>query len=164
MNAQNNVFTISSPAFENYSPIPVKYCNKGVNGGENISIPFNWKYPPEGTKSFMLVIVDTHQIANNFIHWVVKDISPDVDSLPEGASNTDLMPEGSQELNSTYGIKGYHGPQPPEGSGKHPYETHFFALDESSIDLSIQPSWQNIREAVSNITINKAFYTGYFSR
>jgi Raf kinase inhibitor-like YbhB/YbcL family protein len=164
MAGQDGVFAVSSGTFENNSDIPVKYCNKGVKGGQNISLPISWSNTPANTKSLLLLIADTHPIANNFLHWVVTNIPPLTTSIPEGASNTNHMPVGSIELNSTYGAKGYNGPQPPEGSGKHPYEVHLIALSNDQLDLSIQPSLDNIQEAISSITLNKSIYTGYFGR
>jgi Raf kinase inhibitor-like YbhB/YbcL family protein len=163
-NQANQNFTISSPAFSNQGNIPVKYCNTSVSGGENVSIPVQWNNTPEGTKSFLLVIVDTHQVANNWLHWVVKDIPANVNGMPEGASNSAKLPVGAIELTNTSGIEGYSGPQPPIGSGTHPYEIHLFALNTEKVELHGPLTWESIQEASANKAIAETKITGMFGR
>ena len=159
----DNTFKISSQAFADGEKIPVKYCGEEVAGGENISIPLNWENIPEQTRSLLLVIVDTHPVAKNWIHWVVKNIPANTFSIEENASVKN-MSLGSIELLGTEGIKGYRGPEPPPGTGEHPYEVHLFALDIGNIVLLEQPNWGQIQEVTSARTLAKAKITGYFGR
>ena len=124
---------ISSSAFPNGKPIPSKYAQLGVTGGENLSIPLSWSDRPSNTVSFALTIVDPHPVAKNWFHWGVVNIPPSVTSLPEGASGKSL-PQGAKELYNSYGSPGYGGPQPPKGSGQHPYVITIYALN-SNLDL-----------------------------
>jgi phosphatidylethanolamine-binding protein (PEBP) family uncharacterized protein len=57
-----------------------------------------WKNAPAGTKSFALSIVDPHPVAQNWVHWFVINIPPNVTAIEEGAS-TKKMPavSGLQE-------------------------------------------------------------------
>lgn len=67
-------FTLSSPAFEDGTAMPTRYAHQGVTGGKNVSVPLQWENPPDETKSFALVCVDIHPIANNWVHWLVVNI------------------------------------------------------------------------------------------
>jgi Raf kinase inhibitor-like YbhB/YbcL family protein len=158
------VFKLTSPVFENNQLIPVRYANKSVNGGQNISIPLTWEDAPEGTKSFAIAIIDRHPIARNFMHWLVIDIPGDVTSLPEGASNSFKMPPGSRELITTYGTKGYGGPAPPRGSGAHDYETTIYALSVEKLDLSDRVSLEEFTRSVEKNALASAALIGKFSR
>ena len=86
---------ISSTAFKDGEKIPIQYVMPGA-GGKNISIPLTWKNVPPGTKSFALSIVDPHPVAQNWVHWFVINIPPQVSSLEEGALKK-KMPSGSVE-------------------------------------------------------------------
>lgn len=158
------VFTLESSAFEDGQKMPVKYANTGVSDGENVSIPLSWENPPEGTKSFAIVMVDRHPIANNFVHWLVINIPSSETSLPEGASGTDKMPAGSKELDSTFGSQGYGGPQPPPGSGDHDYETTIYALSVEALALDADVSLSEFTSAIQDKILGSTRLTGKFSR
>jgi len=104
---------ISTSAFQDGGKIPIQYVMPGA-GRKNISIPLVWKNIPAGTKCFAVSIVDIHPIAQNWVHWLVINISPRVTTLEEGASNK-KMPSGSIELKNSWGDIGYDGPEPPKG-------------------------------------------------
>jgi len=132
-------FVLSSSAFKNGGTIPVKYCMHQIKDGQNISPPLSWTDPPAGTKSFALFCIDTHPIANNWIHWAVVNIPADWRGIEEGASGTEKM-KGALELKNSYGFKGWGGPMPPEGSGVHNYEFHLLALPYDKVDLPTLPN------------------------
>jgi len=157
-------FKISTTAFGNGQTIPSKYANTDVNGGQNTSIPLSWSGMPSGTKSFAILMYDLHPIADNFVHWAVINIPSDAASIPEGASDTSRMPLGSLELINNFGSKGYGGPQPPSGSGKHQYKTIIYALNTSNIDLSGEASLKSFLSAIEGKVIDKTEISGYFKR
>jgi hypothetical protein len=103
---------ISSSAFKDGGKIPIQYVMPGA-GGKNISIPLSWKNVPSGTKSFALSVVDIHPIAQNWVHWLVINIPPQVTTIEEGVSKK-KMPSGSIELKNSWGEIGYGGPEPPK--------------------------------------------------
>lgn len=154
---------ISSSAFENGKSIPTKYAHPGVMGGKNISLPLSWSDAPAGTQSFALSIVDPHPVARNWIHWFAVNIPGHVASLPEGASGGH-MPAGSKELYNSYGELGYGGPEPPKGSGVHPYETVIYALSVEKLDLSENTSLDGFRKALEGKVIQSAKTTGMYER
>jgi Raf kinase inhibitor-like YbhB/YbcL family protein len=157
-------FKLKSSAFENNQKILAKYANAGVSGGENISVPLSWGNPPDDVKSFAISIIDRHPIADNWVHWLVINIPADTNSLPEGASSSDKMPEGSLEPNNAFGFKGYGGPQPPPGSGVHNYEITIYALNAEGISLSGEISASEFESAINGKVIAKATLIGKFSR
>ena len=124
---------ISSSAFKDGGKIPIQYVMPGA-GGKNISVPLSWKNAPSGTKSFALSMVDPHPVAQNWVHWLVINIPARAASLEEGASGK-KMPPGSVELKNSFGDIGYGGPQPPKGTGDHPYVFTLYALNVEKLDL-----------------------------
>jgi len=151
-----------SKAFNHEEKIPKEYVMKSI-GGENISLPLNWNGAPRETRSFALSIVDPHPVANNWIHWLVVNIPPSVSAIEEGASRQS-MPSGSVELQNSYGEFGYGGPQPPKGSGVHPYVLTLYALSEERLDLDKKVSLEEFNEVVEARTLEKASITGHYSQ
>ena len=154
---------ISSSAFEDRKSIPTKYAHHGVVGGKNISLPLEWTDAPADTKSFALSIVDPHPVANNWVHWFVINIPKNSTSLVEGASGK-TMPAGSKELCNTYGTFGYGGPQPPKGSGPHPYEVTIYALNVEKLDISANTTLPAFQKALEGKVITSAKVTGIYER
>ncbi|MDI6767202.1 MAG: YbhB/YbcL family Raf kinase inhibitor-like protein [Bacteroidota bacterium] len=154
---------ISSSAFTDNKPIPTKYAHSGVVGGKNISIPLTWTDPPEETKSFALSIVDPHPVARDWVHWLVINIPNEVTSLPEGIS-CKKMPAGTKELYNSYGELGYGGPQPPKGSGPHPYVVTLYALDVEKLDLTANTSLVAFEKMLEGRVLATAKVTGIYER
>jgi Raf kinase inhibitor-like YbhB/YbcL family protein len=154
---------LASAAFQEGKSIPTKYAHHGVVGGKNISIPLTWGGVPAEAKSFVLSIVDPHPVANNWVHWFVINIPRAVTSLPEGASSRN-MPAESKELYNSYGTIGYGGPQPPKGSGPHPYEVTLHALNIERLDLSVNASLAAFRKALEGKVIASAKTIGIYER
>jgi len=154
---------ISSPAFQDGKPIPTRYAHQGVAGGKNISLPVEWTAAPADTRSFALSIVDPHPVANNWVHWLVINIPATVGSIAEGASGRNVPP-GSKELYNTYGTLGYGGPEPPKGSGAHPYEVVLYALSAEKLELPAGTSLSAFRKALEGKVIASAKTTGMYER
>ena len=146
MSFGETAFKLTTAAFKDGGSIPNKYVMSDI-GGSNVSIPLSWSSPPEGTKSFALTIVDPHPVANDWVHWMVINIPAATISLEEGASKK-KMPAGSQELSNSYGDKGYGGPRPPRGSGRHPYVVTVYALSTETMELNAQASLNAFKQAI----------------
>lgn len=153
---------ITSDAFTDKGTIPIKYVMPGA-GGKNISLPLSWSDVPAGTKSLALSIVDPHPVANNWVHWLVINIPPETKSLGEGASRSS-MPAGAVELKNSFGEMGYGGPQPPKGSGDHPYVVTLFALNTPILDLPAAPSLAAFKKALDGKILATSTITGIFGR
>jgi hypothetical protein len=153
---------ISSSAFKDGEKIPIQYVMPGA-GGKNLSIPLTWSNVPTGTRSFALSMVDPHPVARNWVHWLVINIPLQVTSLEEGASRK-KMPWGSTELKNSFRDIGYGGPQPPKGTGEHPYEITIYALDVGKLDLGVNTSLSDFRKAIEGKVIGSASITGKYGR
>jgi Raf kinase inhibitor-like YbhB/YbcL family protein len=153
---------ISSSAFKDGGKIPIQYVMPGA-GGKNISIPLAWKNTPAGTKSFALSMVDPHPVAQNWVHWFVINIPPNVTTIEEGAS-TKKMPAGSKELKNSFGDIGYGGPEPPKGTGDHPYVVTLYALSVEKMDLGMNTSLSAFKKALEGKVIGSASITGKYGR
>ena len=153
---------ITSTAFKDGEKIPVQYVMPGA-GGKNISVPLTWKNAPPGTKSFALSMVDPHPVAQNWVHWLVINIPANATSLEEGASGK-KMPPGSVELKNSFGDIGYGGPQPPKGTGDHPYVFTLYALKVEKLDLGANTSLAAFKKALEGNTLGSATITGKYGR
>ena len=119
-------FTLTSPVLEAENMIPTLYsCD-----GKDISLPLTWGDPPEGTKSFALIMEDPDARAVSgivWIHWVLFNLPPQTRALPENSPKTNTLADGSIQGKNSFGKIGYGGPCPP--SGKHHYVFKLYALD-----------------------------------
>ncbi|WCN38116.1 YbhB/YbcL family Raf kinase inhibitor-like protein [Aneurinibacillus uraniidurans] len=140
-------------AFANNGVIPDKYS---MDGG-NTSLPVSWK-AVENAQSYALIMYDPD--ANNFVHWMVKDIDKAVTSIGEGKSRTTAIP--GFELTNYFGEKGYGGPQPPI---THNYKIVVYALNTATInldDVGFGVSKGAFDAAISGKVIAKGEITGKF--
>ena len=153
---------ITSTAFKDREKIPIQYVMPGA-GGKNISVPLSWKTVPPGTKSFALSMVDPHPVAQNWVHWLVINIPANATSLEEGASGK-KMPPGSVELKNSFGDIGYGGPQPPKGTGDHPYVFILYALKVEKLDVGASTSLSTFKKALEGKTLGSATITGKYGR
>jgi Raf kinase inhibitor-like YbhB/YbcL family protein len=153
---------ITSTAFKDGEKIPIQYVMPGA-GGKNISVPLAWKNVPPGTKSLVLSMVDPHPVAQNWVHWLVINIPASPMSLEEGASGK-KMPPGSVELKNSFGDIGYGGPQPPKGTGDHPYVFTLYALKVEKLDLGANASLATFKKALEGQTLGSATITGKYGR
>lgn len=155
---------LTSPAFSDGGRLPARYATTSVAGGRNVSIPYGWSGAPDTTRSFALVLVDESPVAHRWMHWAVVDIPSSVTSLPEGASGTSAIPAGARELTGTRGAVGYSGPQPPPGTGEHPYVATVYALDAETLDVPSQPTAEQFEAVVRSHMLASAQLTGLFGQ
>jgi Raf kinase inhibitor-like YbhB/YbcL family protein len=156
------IMEISSSAFKDGDKIPTQYVMPGA-GGKNISVPLSWKNVPAGTKSFALSVVDPHPVAQNWVHWLVVNIPANTASIEEGASRK-KMPPGSVELQNSFGDIGYGGPQPPRGTGDHPYVFTLYALNIEKLNIGTNTSLSVFKKALEGKVLGSATLTGKYGR
>jgi Raf kinase inhibitor-like YbhB/YbcL family protein len=152
----------TSSAFEDGGTIPTPFAMPGV-GGSNRSLPFEWGDEPAGTLSYALSIVDPHPVANNWVHWLVIDLPGSLHGLTGGASGG-KMPPGCTELRNGFGQARYGGPQPPPGSGKHPYVCTLYALDVAHVKVTAGTTLEAFQGALKDHILAQAQITGTFQR
>ena len=119
--------TLTSPAFKAGDHIPSKYTCEG----DDVSPPLAFAGVPEGTKTLALLIddpdaPDPKTPKRVWAHWLVYNLPPDSQGLPEDARRTGL-PEGAATGLSDRKEASYHGPCPP--IGRHRYFHKLYALD-----------------------------------
>jgi Raf kinase inhibitor-like YbhB/YbcL family protein len=138
-------FELTSPDMKPGEPMPSRHVFNGLGcKGENISPALDWTAPPEGTKSFALMVhdPDANTGGAGIWHWVVVNIPATVTSLPAGASTADgaKMPPGSRQIANDYmgltGSPAWGGPCPPKGQKAHSYNFTIYALKVEKLELS----------------------------
>ena len=87
----------------------------------------------------------------------------DSKGLQEGVSGRN-MPTGSVELGNSFGKPGYGGPQPPPGSGDHPYVATLYALNVPKLDVKPDTSLAGFEKALEGKVLGTAKTTGYYGR
>jgi len=157
-----NAMELKSAAFADGDKIPQQYVMPGA-GGQNLSLPLQWSGAPPGTRSFALAVVDPHPVANNWVHWLVINLPATASGLEEGASGK-KMPPGAVELNNSWGKSGYGGPQPPPGTGDHPYVVTLYALKVDRLDLKPATNLAGFQKALEGKILDTAEITGYYGR
>jgi len=155
---------LTSPAYEDGATMPARFATRQVAGGAGLSVPLRWEDAPAATRSLVLALIDIHPVAHNWVHWLVTDIPPAVDFLAEGASGTTAMPRGVVEHPGTRGEPGYHGPQPPPGSGVHDYVATLYALDVSHLLVDAEAPWDLVHDAMMGHVLASTTLTGRFGR
>lgn len=117
---------VTSTAFEQHQAIPARYTGEG----DDVSPPLAWHNVPEGTKGFAVICHDpdaplVKDGSYGFIHWSLYNLPGDITGLDE---NTPIGTPGSNDFDK----RGYGGPMPPEGHGKHLYYFMVLALDHQT--------------------------------
>lgn len=152
-NATLTKLELTSSAFQNGQPIPVRYtCD-----GENRSPSLSWGDPPQGTKSFALVIDDPDAPSGTFRHWGVFDIPASARSIGGG------QPVG-REVTNDFGRPGYGGPCPPKGHGPHHYHFKLFALDVGKLNIGAAPKVLDVETEAAKHAIAKGDLVGTYER
>jgi Raf kinase inhibitor-like YbhB/YbcL family protein len=119
--------TLTSSAFAPGGKIPSQYTCEG----EALSPPLSFTGVPDGTKSLALIVddpdaPDPKAPKRVWVHWVVFNLAPDGQGLPEDASRAGL-PAGAVAGFNDWKKTNYGGPCPP--AGRHRYVHKLYALD-----------------------------------
>jgi hypothetical protein len=134
--------SISSSAFEDGAAIPSRYtCD-----GEDVSPALSWGEMPSGTKSIALISDDPDAPVGTFTHWVIYNIPPDKNGLPEGVDKKEQLSDGSLQGVNDFNKIGYNGPCPPPGK-PHRYYFKVYALD-TKLDLTSGASKGQVESAM----------------
>ena len=103
--------TLTTPAFPDGDPIPVKY----TQAGEQVSPPLTWTNTPPNTQSFVLHFHDPdvarNRTTDDQVHWLVWNIPATATSLPEGVPQGADRPDGSHQTSASGPM--YRGPGAP---------------------------------------------------
>ncbi len=154
--------TLHTPAFADRHPIPARH----TEDGEDFSPALIWANLPAGTHSLALIVDDPDAPTEEpWVHWVIYDIAPTPDGLPENVAR-DATLSGTlsalQGLN-TWGTVGFRGPAPPPGHGVHHYHFKLYALDAP---LGLEPGLdkRTLMNAMSGHILGHGELVGTYER
>jgi len=140
---------LTSPAFADKLPVPVKYTCKG----SNVSPPLEFLDVPKDAKSLVLIIEDINA-KTQWIHWLVYNIPASTSFFDEAK-----VPEGAIEGICNDGKKGYEGPCPKYFQGIHHYSFRLYALD-TVLNVPAFADAKVIQSEMENHIIASAELTG----
>ena len=160
------LFTLSSPAFADNGVLPLKYaggtqCN-GAHGG-NLSPPLAWSSPPQGTKSFAVVMTDPDGGRGlGSVHWVAYGIAAARTGLAEGdgAATTPGIIAGK----NSRGTIGYSGPCGPPVDAPHHYVIQVLALDLAPAALAPGLDRDQLFKAIAGHSLGPASMVARYRR
>jgi Raf kinase inhibitor-like YbhB/YbcL family protein len=157
--------TLTTPAWSDGDPIPVKY----TQAGEQVSPALNWTNAPPGTLSFFLYMHDPdvarNKTTDDQVHWLVWNIPGTATGLPENVPKGEKLADGSMQISASGPV--YRGPGAPASGPQHHYTFEIFALDTK---IDVPPSTDafetraNIMKAIQGHILGKAVYVGLFRR
>lgn len=121
-------FVLSSPEFGDGADLPLA-C---TTDGENRSPALTWTGVPAGTRSFVVICIDSQDADNVSVHWVLYNIPARRRSLPAGLARQveleDGMRHGSNDFrDSAYPGIGWDGPLASAAYRR--YTFRMYALD-----------------------------------
>jgi Raf kinase inhibitor-like YbhB/YbcL family protein len=164
-NAQT-AFTLSSANFKDGERLAVKYAgNNKANPncvGENISPALSWANPPDGTKSFALLMFDPEgRPPGGVVHWVAYGIPVAVTGFAEGevSKQTDKYVGGKSTLNLPH----YWGPCTPPGAPHH-YTFTLIATDLEPAALAAGMTRDELFKALDGHAKGATGLIGTFSK
>lgn len=143
---------ISAP-FTNGEMIPVRFSCQGQGVSPKIGIT---EVPPSA-KSLALIMDDPDAPMGTFVHWVIWNIPPDINEVPEGAMGIGVVGSGSMNRLD------YTSPCPPIGDNPHRYFFKAYALD-AMLNLKPGSSKYELENAMRGHIIESAEIIGKFKR
>ncbi|WP_363320007.1 YbhB/YbcL family Raf kinase inhibitor-like protein [Nitrosomonas sp.] len=153
--------TLTSPSFTHGGMIPTLYtCD-----GQDISPALSWSGVPDHAKSLVLIIddpdaPDPDAPKMTWVHWVLYNIPPHVNELPENIAGNKL-PTGTLQGINDWKRTGYGGPCPP--IGVHRYFHKLYALDVVLPDLK-HPTKSELEAAMQGHIITQTELIGRYHR
>jgi Raf kinase inhibitor-like YbhB/YbcL family protein len=145
-------FALESSAFGNAQAIP----NRHSCEGEDLSPPLRWSNAPGGARSLALVVDDPDAPGGVFTHWLAWGLDPDAAGLGEGEP-------APREGQNDFGTRGYRGPCPPPGHGRHRYVFRLYALDAEP-ELAAGAAKAELEQAIAGHVLTTAELVGTYER
>jgi Raf kinase inhibitor-like YbhB/YbcL family protein len=152
---------LTSPAFGPGAAIPTRCTCEG----RDVSPPLEWRGIPSGTKSLVLIVddpdaPDPRAPKMTWVHWVLANLPPDLEGLPEGVA-PNALPAGTIEGQNDWDRTGYGGPCPP--IGRHRYIHKLFALD-TVLDRLDRPTKAQVEAAMKGHVLEHAELVGTYEK
>lgn len=149
---------LSTPAFPAAGEIPKKFTCVGAD----VSPDLSWGDPPQGTRSFTLIMDDPDAPVGTFTHWVLYDLPANARQLPEAVNKGGEVAGGGRQGRNDFGRIGYGGPCPPPGKA-HRYFFKLYALD-TVLNLKSSASRGEVERAMKGHVLAQAELMGRFGR
>lgn len=159
-------FTLSSKDVGGQATLTEEFNGFGCTG-KNQSPQLSWSNAPDGAKSYAVTIYDPDApTGSGWWHWVVFDIPGNIHELVTNAGNPDsnLVPKGTIQSVTNYGVTGYGGPCPPQKHGLHQYIVTVYALKTEKLGLDATANPAIVGYYLWNNTIAKASLVFYYQR
>jgi Raf kinase inhibitor-like YbhB/YbcL family protein len=124
---------VKSSSFSATETIPTRHSDYG----EKLSPALSWTAVPSSAKALVLIAEDPDAAdPKPFVHWVLYNLPPSINVLPESVPGTPRLPQFGNALQgrNSRGTIGYFGPRPPKGDPPHHYHFQIFAVD-TMLDL-----------------------------
>jgi Raf kinase inhibitor-like YbhB/YbcL family protein len=160
------VFTLSSPDFKDGGRLATKNAGNNKSNpncvGENVSPALTWSNPPEGTKSYALMMFDPEgRPPGGVSHWVAYGIPASVTGFAEGevSKASDKYVGGT----STQKVGFYSGPCTPAGAPHH-YTFTLIATDLEPSALAPGLTREELIKALDGHAKNATGLIGLFSK
>ncbi|MEW6592476.1 MAG: YbhB/YbcL family Raf kinase inhibitor-like protein [Candidatus Hadarchaeota archaeon] len=153
----SSTMKLTSSAFSENGNIPTKYTADGIN----VSPPFQISGVEPMAATLAIVVEDLD--AGNFTHWIIWNIPPNTENIPEDLQNSQIL-EGTsaKEGRNDFGSIAYSGPDPPAGPA-HSYRFKLLALN-STLSLASGSTKSQFDQAISGHVIAEATLTGKYGR
>lgn len=156
---------VSSSAFENMSPIPVRF----TADGDGTSPPLTWHGVPADAACLVLIVEDADSpTPHPLVHAIA--VAPGGDgSLASGAltrDDADPVAKGGTAVEmglNSYLERNWLAPDPPPGHGPHRYAFQCFALGQKP-SFSRAPGRQELLEAILGQSIAAGCLIGIYER
>lgn len=157
-----NDFQFQNAPFSSGETIPTEYTCEG----DDVSPSLRWIHPPEGMRSFALVVDDPDAPGQTFTHWVLFNIPSDATHLPRDVevetefADQDVPPR--EGVNDFTEIE-YGGPCPPPGDDPHRYFFRLYALD-TKFDLDRGATKEQLTDAMDGHILDETDLIGTYQR
>lgn len=153
-------FSIRSNDFSDGDVLDKRYsCD-----GDDMSPDLAWDDPPQGTRSYALIVEDPDAPGGVFTHWVVYDMPAAFKHLERGMGNGHDLRDGIKQGQTDFGRTGYGGPCPPKGHGRHRYNFIVKALDIPTLGLADGAGKAAVLKATKGHVLAESRITGIFQR
>ncbi|MBY4677099.1 YbhB/YbcL family Raf kinase inhibitor-like protein [Marinobacterium arenosum] len=154
--------TLSSTAFAQDGEIPRRYTCEG----QDLSPPLQWNDVPSNAKSLLLIVDDPDAPdpaapKMTWAHWLLYNLPPETEELPEAVTE-DLLPDGAGQGLNDWQRVGYGGPCPP--IGRHRYFFKLYALDKVLDGLDDAPNKAQLEAAMRIHVIAEAELVGTYQK
>jgi Raf kinase inhibitor-like YbhB/YbcL family protein len=149
--------TVTTTAFADGGVLGPAYL---MTAGPDAPSPnLTWSAPPEGTKSFALIMHDLDVVANltDGTHWLVFNIPGTSRGLPEGVPKIARLPDGSVQPLVNRRINGFFPPGAPPAFYHH-YVIEVYALD-TMLPLDEKASREDMIKAIDGHILDRGILT-----